>query len=134
MKLLEVAIRRAQIKKEYEGKIQELFQEQEAPTDENGRGADWYEDMGIEIPKELKQQNPPNVLPITDEFFKFYIKAAFIPLDEISYIAGDVEEGCEVVLKNGDVVKAIEDEREAYHRIKYLTKQTFWQKLKQLFK
>lgn len=134
MKLLQLTIRRAKLKEEFEDKIQEMFQEPEEMFDENGKTASWYEDMGMAIPEELKQKNTSNVFPITDEFFEFYIKTAFLPLEEISYIAGDVEEGCEVILKSGDVIKAIENEIEVYVRIDALTKQTFLQKLKQLFK
>lgn len=135
MKLLEVTIRRAELKEEYEHKIKEMFESvEEEPTDENGKGIDWYEDLGIPIPEDLKQKPSSNIFPITDEFFNFHIKTALIPLTEISYIAGDIDEGCEVILKNGDIIKSIEDEVDILYQIEHLTKQKFWQKLKQLFK
>lgn len=122
MKLLEVTIRRAELKEEYEHKIQEMFEGvEEEPKDDEGRTASWYEDMGMNIPEELKEKNSSNMFPITDEFFNFHIKKAFIPLNEIAYIAGDIEEGCEVVLKNGDTIKAIEDEEHVAASIKNLT-------------
>lgn len=135
MKLLEVSIRRAQLKKEHEGKIKKMFEDSiEELTDDEGRGADWYEDMNLPIPEELKQQPSTNIFPITDEFFEFKEKLAYIPVENIDYIAGDFEEGCEIVLKKGDTIKSINDEIDIYLQIQYLTKQTFWQKLKQLFK
>lgn len=119
MKLLKISIRRAQLKEEHEGKIREIFEDSiEEPVDENGKSASWYEDMNLPIPDDLKQKSATNALPITDEFFDFKIVSAFVPLDEICYIAGDFDEGCEVVLKNGDTIKAIEDEDEIYTRIK----------------
>ena len=135
MKLLEVSIRRAQLKEEHEGKIRDMFEDSvEESVDENGKSASWYEDMNLPIPDDLKQKSATNILPITDEFFDFKIVSAFIPLGEVSYIAGDFDEGCEVVLKNGDTIKAIDDEIDVYLQIEELTKLTFWQKLKQLFK
>lgn len=135
MKLLEVSIRRAQLKEEHKDKILEMFgEESEEITDSEGRNADWYEDMNLPLPEEFLQKNKNNILPITDEFFDFKEKVAFVPLENIDYIAGDFEEGCEIVLKKGDTIKSINDEIDIYLQIQYLTKQTFWQKLKQLFK
>lgn len=135
MKLLEVSIRIAKLKEEHKDKIKEIFEDStEEAIDENGKSASWYEDMGMPIPDDLRQKSVTNILPITEEFFDFRVVSAFIPLDSIDYWSGDFDEGCELILKNGETIKAIDDEIDIYLKIEELTKLTFWQKLKQLFK
>lgn len=119
MKLLEVTIKRAHLKEEHEHKLKDFFTASEKePEDENGKTASWYEDMNLPIPDELKNNVDNELsLPITDEFFEFKTKHSFIPIKNIDYIMGDFEEGAEIILLSGEVIKTIEDEHEIKNRI-----------------
>lgn len=131
MKLLYLTVLQRVLTEEAEKRLDEYEElEHEELTDSYGRTAEYYSDLGIPKPAELKDKEKE--LEITDDDYDVIATDCVVKLDNFSMALDSVAEedyNCTVFLLDGTFVKVAETAEEIDFQIKYLTR-TKWEKFK----
>lgn len=107
MKRVKVHTKRARLKETYKNEIAEKIKNMRNRTEED----DLLSKLGISSNNEEEDFNQNMMFPMTEEYFDFEYKGAYIPIENIEFWVGDFE-GAEIILKGGDSVKTKETEEE----------------------
>lgn len=99
------------------------------PTDSEGRSADWYADMNLPIPKDLKQSEHIEFDPDTD--YDEYEVDVIINLEDFTMAVDEEEYGSTIYLKSGHNIFVIQDTEDINAQIWYYNRGII-QKIKEL--
>lgn len=94
-------------------------------TDENGKNADWYEDMGLKIPEHLLQNDDVDqdgMIFLKDDEFEFDFVDCIVRLDDFSTCIDNQEIGSIIYLKDGSDIWVEETCEEIFYYITLITR------------
>lgn len=107
----------------------------EEPVDSDGKNREFYESMGIPVPKEIldKEKNLEKDITFTEEDYDSHAVEVLINLDSFSMCIDTIDDEGIVFLKDGTYCNVLETKQEIYDQIKWETR-SFWNKFKQIIK
>ena len=118
-----VTVVTAKLKKEVKDKFMELSAKagvSEPSKDDFGRDAQYYIDLGIEPPAELKEGNTPKTMDIKKEDYDIIEKIGKVKPSVISFFVDNEDFGCTLYIDTDFTITVKETAEEVESKIKLL--------------
>jgi hypothetical protein len=97
--------------------FEEGYNEFEEPKCSNGKTAEYYENLGIPIPEDLKKKMKDYIDFDEEEDYDYYNVDVFVNSDDFSMAIDDIEGSCIVFTKSGSYVAVEESAKEVVELI-----------------
>ncbi len=118
-----VTVVTAKLKKEVKDKFMELSAKagvSESIEDDFGRDAQYYIDLGVEPPAELKQSNTPQTIDIKKEDYDIIEKVGKVKPSVISFFVDNEDFGCTLYIDTDFTITVKETAQEIESKINIL--------------
>lgn len=107
----------------------------EEAVDSDGRSREYFENLGIKVPKEItdKEKNLDDDITFTDEDYDEFEVDVVINIEDFSMSIDTTEDTATIYLKNGMFVNTLENSSEINGQIWWITR-TPWEKIQNYWK